>query len=427
VITLTEAQTRLSVDAFIDAVFQRLADGTLTSAELDALRATNSDVFVYAPASTDLTTVATQLASAIDTDANSSYTASMKPGLQIKLSGTPVFGAPDWALTFTGEPAYSYTPTSTDTLAGVAAGLAGAINSGGVYTATADGTTILVLGATGGAAFSATLAGGGSTADMTAADAPQILVTAASPFFAEVTIGIDADSSGATNVRRAADGSGKVEVTRDQTSDAFQFVQVEMKGRVTAGETWTLLSDIPTLDGRPHLHYPRFLHDAVRRHALRHRVRARPAARRPGVRRHRAWPRHFDRQRAHHPDQGHQRPGAGGPDRPGESGQPDWPRYRGRGDRCAAAALHRYQLVDAADGDGDGHRRRGARRRRRARVPRVRGARERDPRPAQHRGRAARGRGALPQRSVPPARGDQRSAGRRHRQHRHHGQQRNAA
>ena len=44
-------------------------------------------------------------------------------------------------------------------------------------------------------------------------------------------------------MRPAADGSAKVEITRERISatvSKFDFLQVELKGKVTAGETWTL-------------------------------------------------------------------------------------------------------------------------------------------------------------------------------------------
>src|SRR5690606_25965880 len=80
--------------------------------------------------------------------------------------------------------------------------------------------------------------------DAVGSQAPQLLVTGNSAFYAELAIGIDVGTTAVPRVVPAADGRGSVEVNRAQTASgapgAFQSVAVELKGKVTAGEIWTL-------------------------------------------------------------------------------------------------------------------------------------------------------------------------------------------
>ena len=118
------------------------------------------------------------------------------------------------------------------------------------FKATADGSTLLILDVSTGAtsAFTAGLRIGPPRAvppffDRIGTQAPQILVTAANAFYTELSIGIDTDPGSGMKVRPAADGSGTVEVDREQTGPnlgKFTSVAVELKGNVTAGEIWTL-------------------------------------------------------------------------------------------------------------------------------------------------------------------------------------------
>jgi hypothetical protein len=209
VLTLTGTGTTLSVDAFIDAVFQKLGDGVIDTAERDALRLTNSDAFVYSGGSSDLTTVAAGLKSAIDGFPTAGYSATMTPGLAVDLavglgtSGNPVPGEA-WKLTVDGV-LFSYAAVVGNDLAAVATKMAALINANGTgFKASADGGKLLVLKPGASAAFFAKLqvAAGGEIDIL--AQAPQLLVTGGSAFYAEMSIGIDTNpnaGSGAANVK----------------------------------------------------------------------------------------------------------------------------------------------------------------------------------------------------------------------------------
>jgi hypothetical protein len=71
---------------------------------------------------------------------------------------------------------------------------------------------------------------------------PQILVTdsVGNAFYAELAIGILTTTASGTKVLRAADGQGAIQIARQQATNAFTSVAVELKGNVTAGEVWTL-------------------------------------------------------------------------------------------------------------------------------------------------------------------------------------------
>ena len=121
--------------------------------------------------------------------------------------------------------------------------MAAAINANNYaagFKATADGSTLLILDPNGSVAFSAALQNGAGTVDPIGVEAPQLLVTE-SPgvaFYLEMAIGIDV-GSGSTLIRPAAVGWGTTEVTRTD-GDAFESIDIEMKGDVTSGEIWTL-------------------------------------------------------------------------------------------------------------------------------------------------------------------------------------------
>jgi hypothetical protein len=258
------AADTFSVDTFQDEVFVALQDGDLSD-----LGATNSDVVVYAVTGTEsgLTQVAGSLASSIEGLA-AGYSVELTAGLTVALTG-PVNANDVWnvildsELDDTYDATYSYTAQAGDTLADVAAGLTGAINtdSGGHYKVSADGASLLILEA----GATATDAAGFATMTIFGAqlridkpdgasliagtpvtvglETPQLLVTSASAFYAAFAMGLDIDATSGYNIRPAVDGHAKIETTTDkidETTFAFEFVEVELQGKVTVGETWTL-------------------------------------------------------------------------------------------------------------------------------------------------------------------------------------------
>jgi hypothetical protein len=239
VLTLSRAaSTLLSVDAFIDMVFNRLSDGVLSTADQTALNATNGDAFVGSGST--LTAVANSLASAINASSVSrGYSAVVTAGLQVDLSTDRAapFNNIAWTLALTAggiTTPFVYTPVATDTRARVAAGLAAAINANTAagFKAVAEGEVVLILDPDSAAAFTATLKIGTAAAVAIGSQAPQLLVTsttAGNAFYAAMSMGLDTDPAanvlGPTpsgmKVRQVLEGAGTVEIhAHDDLVDA---------------------------------------------------------------------------------------------------------------------------------------------------------------------------------------------------------------
>jgi len=249
IVTLSRTNTTLSVDTLLENVFARLADGSLSQAELDELTGTNSDVVYYkVTAGNDLTDIAEGLRIGID-GLPDDYTVTMTPARTITLTGAAVTDDV-WTLTLddgTSED-YTYTVLPGDTLANVAAELAQKLNDFGTagFSAEAKDGILIVLNPPvdpdlSGDDFTTvsidvTASGGGAgsgSADIT--NTPRLLVTSSSSFYAASAIGIDHSGK----VRPDTAGGATIEVTRDD-SDLFDFVEVELTGQVAVDETWTL-------------------------------------------------------------------------------------------------------------------------------------------------------------------------------------------
>ncbi|MBX9639354.1 MAG: hypothetical protein K2X97_06395, partial [Mycobacteriaceae bacterium] len=236
VVTLSGLDTRLSVEAYLEEVFRRLRDGDLsdnetigsvTKTEAQWLSDMNSDVVFYRlAAGEDVNRAASELARLINdgTTFNADYTAAMTPGLAVDLAnavdpagvGIPVAQNDKWALSLSvgGTPtAFEYIPTAGDTLSTVAAGLAARISLDSRFEATADGSRLLILARKGnnlnttsgpfsGALVITTPAPNVTTrfSGAIGAQAPQILVTAASAFYAELAIGVDVGTNATPRV-----------------------------------------------------------------------------------------------------------------------------------------------------------------------------------------------------------------------------------